>query len=181
VRIAPAKPEDVDILIAFRSEAAAWIRKRGSDQWSVPFPTEELLARIDAGETWMVWDGTRPAATVTVTTWGPAELWTPEELAEPALYVHKLTVPRAYAGQGLGAELLDWAGGRAYDEGRQWLRLDCWSDNPGLHAYYRREGFAYLRTEPREPPSGALFQRPARAYAGKFPLPTTTRLKAPDG
>jgi GNAT superfamily N-acetyltransferase len=168
VTLAPAKPADVEILLAFRAEAAAWLHERGSEQWSTPFPREELLARIVAGETWMVWDGTTPAATVTVTTWGPAELWSPQELDEPSLYVHKLTVPRAYAGRRLGAELLDWAGGRAYADGREWLRLDCWSDNANLHAYYRREGFEYLRTEPREPPSGALFQRPARGYSGRF-------------
>lgn len=166
MRLALATPADVEILLAFRAEAAAWLRQHGSDQWSSPFPREDLLARIEAGETWMLWDGPHPAATATVTTWGPPELWTPEELAEPALYVHKLTVPRAYAGRRLGAELLDWAGGRAYDEGRSWLRLDCWSDNRDLHAYYQREGFTYLRTEPRTPPSGALFQRPTQPYAG---------------
>jgi GNAT superfamily N-acetyltransferase len=164
--LAPAKPSDVEILLAFRAEAAAWLRERGSDQWSTPFPRDELLARIEAGETWMVWDGTRPAATITVTTWGPPELWIPAELAEPALYVHKLTVARSYSGRGLGAELLDWAGGRARDDGRPWLRLDCWSDNRGLHDYYRQTGFVHLRTVPREPPSGALFQRPARPYRG---------------
>jgi GNAT superfamily N-acetyltransferase len=169
VVLAPARPADVDILLAFRAEAAAWLRERGSDQWSTPFPRDELLARIRAGETWIVWDDDRPAATVTITTWGPPELWTAEELQQPALYVHKLTVRRAHAGRRLGAELLDWAGGRAYHEGRRWLRLDCWSDNLELHAYYVREGFTYLRTEAREPPSGALFQRRARVYAGKFP------------
>lgn len=163
-----AKPADVEILLAFRAEAAAWIAERGNDQWSAPFPREELLERIEAGETWMLWDEDQPAATVTITDWAPAGLWTPEEEAEPALYVHKLTVPRAYAGRRIGVELLDWAGGRAYAEGRGWLRLDCWSTNSDLHDYYRREGFDYLRTVPREPPSGALFQRPSRPYAGKL-------------
>jgi GNAT superfamily N-acetyltransferase len=161
-----ARPADVEILLALRAEAVAWLRELGSDQWSTPFPREDLLARIAAGDTWLVWEGARPAATITVTTWGPPELWAPDELAEPALYVHKLTVSRSNAGRRLGAELLDWAGGRANREGRRWLRLDCWSDNRRLHRYYMQEGFNHLRTVPREPPSGALFQRPSRSYKG---------------
>jgi ribosomal protein S18 acetylase RimI-like enzyme len=78
------------------------------------------------------------------------------------LYAHKVTVDRAYAGQGLGAELLDWAGTRAADEGADWLRVDVWTTNEHLQHYYLRQGFTYVRTVvlPHNP-SGALFQRPA--------------------
>jgi hypothetical protein len=91
------------------------------------------------------------------------ELWTEQERAEPALYAHKVTVDRAYGGQGLGAELLDWAGTRAADEGADWLRVDVWTTNERLQHYYLRQGFTYVRTVvlPRNP-SGALFQRPAQ-------------------
>jgi GNAT superfamily N-acetyltransferase len=91
------------------------------------------------------------------------ELWTEEERAEPALYAHKVTVDRAYGGQGLGAELLDWAGTKAADEGADWLRVDVWTTNERLQHYYLREGFAYVRTVVlAHNPSGALFQRPAK-------------------
>jgi hypothetical protein len=68
---------------------------------------------------------------------------TPEEAAEPALYAHKVTVDRAYGGQGLGAELLDWAGNRAADEGPDWLRVDVWTTNERLQHYYLRRLTAY--------------------------------------
>jgi Acetyltransferase (GNAT) family len=73
---------------------------------------------------------------------------------------HKVTVDRAYGGQGLGAELLDWAGTRAADEGAEWLRVDVWT-NERLQHYYLRQGFTYVRTVVlAHNPSGALFQRP---------------------
>jgi GNAT superfamily N-acetyltransferase len=80
-----------------------------------------------------------------------------------ALYAHKVTVDRAYGGQGLGAELLDWAGTRAADEGADWLRVDVWTTNERLQHDYLRQGFTYVRTVvlPHNP-SGALFQRPAQ-------------------
>ena len=169
MRIAPAVPDDLDTLIAFRDEAADWLARRGVDQWQEPWPTEDLmvegmLRNIQAGETFIVWDddGT-PAATITVNQWAKPELWTPEEAAEPALYAHKVTVARAYAGQGLGAELLDWAGTRAADNGAIWLRVDVWTTNEQLQHYYLNQGFTHVRTMvlPHNP-SGALFQRPAR-------------------
>jgi GNAT superfamily N-acetyltransferase len=172
VIIAPAAPEDLNLLIAFRDEAARWLAARGIDQWREPYPTEDLmeegmLRSIRAGETFIVWDddGT-PAATITVDRWANPDLWTPEEAAEPALYAHKLTVARDYAGQGLGAELLDWAGTRAAVGDARWLRVDVWTTNPKLQQYYLELGFRHVRTVVLwHNPSGALFQRPAREAA----------------
>jgi ribosomal protein S18 acetylase RimI-like enzyme len=167
MRITRATPDDLDTLVTFRDEAAAWLARRGIDQWQEPWPTgdlmvEGMLRNIQAGETFIVWDGDTPAATITINRWAKPELWTEEEAAEPALYAHKVTVDRAHAGQGLGAELLDWAGTRAADEGADWLRVDVWTTNEHLQHYYLKQGFTYVRTVvlPHNP-SGALFQRPA--------------------
>jgi GNAT superfamily N-acetyltransferase len=169
VIITPAAPEDLGLLIAFRDEAAGWLAARGIDQWQEPYPTEDLMEQgmlrsIRAGETFIVWDGdSTPAATITVDRWANPELWTPEEAAEPALYAHKLTVARVCAGQGLGSELLDWAGARAAAAGDRWLRVDVWTTNRQLQDYYLRLGFTHVRTVAlAHNPSGALFQRPAR-------------------
>jgi ribosomal protein S18 acetylase RimI-like enzyme len=169
MRITRATPDDLDTLVAFRDQAAAWLASKGIDQWREPWPTEDLmvegmLANIEAGETFIVWDDDdTPAATITINRFAKPELWTPEEAAEPALYAHKVTVDRAYGGHGLGAELLDWAGTRAADEGADWLRVDVWTTNERLQHYYLKQGFTYVRTVvlPHNP-SGALFQRPAQ-------------------
>jgi ribosomal protein S18 acetylase RimI-like enzyme len=88
----------------------------------------------------------RAAATIAINRWAKPELWTEQERAEPALYAHKVTVDRAYSGEGLGAELLDWAGTKAADEGADWLRVDVWTTNERLQHYYLRQGFIYVRT-----------------------------------
>jgi len=171
--IAPATPDDLKTLIGFRDEAARWLKGRGIDQWSAPWPTQDLmeegmLRSILAGETFIVWDDDTPAATLTVDHWANPDLWTPVEAAEPALYTHKVTVARAYAGRGLGRELLDWAGTRAANEGARWLRLDAWTTNRTLQQYYLDQGFSHVRTVVlAHNPSGALFQRPA----ARVPMP----------
>src|SRR4029453_13419546 len=112
MRITRATPDDLDTLVAFRDQAAAWLTGKGIDQWQEPWPTPDLmvegmLANIEAGETFIVWDDDTPPAAPTPATPPPnPQPGTGEEAAEPALYAHKVTVDRAHSGQGLGAELL---------------------------------------------------------------------------
>lgn len=173
--IAPARPEDVSKLLAFREEAAAWLTRLGSDQWQRPYPADRLLATIEAGTVFMVQDGETTAATITLTPDPEPGLWTEQELAEPSLFINKLTVARTHAGQDLGGRLLDWAGDRAHQAGAKWLRLDAWTTNRQLQGYYLRHGFKHVRTVhegfavnggPRV--SGWLAQRSARPSAHGF-------------
>jgi hypothetical protein len=108
----------------------------------------------------MIRDQRSIAATVAVDRYADPHLWTPAERAEPAAYVHRLIVARAYAGINLGATIIDWITISAAYKGLTWLRADVWTTNRGLQAYYARRGWTYLRTVSFESyPSGALFQR----------------------
>ncbi|MFD7875885.1 GNAT family N-acetyltransferase [Streptomyces sp. NPDC059766] len=144
--ITPAEPHDVAELLAFRQEAAAWLRDLGSDQWSRPYPADKLAATIEAGTVFMLRDGHTTAATITLTADAEDGLWTDDELAEPSMFINKLTVAREYAGQNLGGRLLDWACGRAHRAGAKWVRLDAWTTNEGLQRYYLAQGFTHVRT-----------------------------------
>ncbi|MEV5012908.1 GNAT family N-acetyltransferase [Streptomyces sp. NPDC055692] len=146
MRVTAAQPEDVSKLLAFREEAAAWLSRLGTDQWQRPYPADKLLETIEAGTVFMVLDGDATAATITLTPDAEAGLWTEQELAEPSLFINKLTVARTHAGQNVGGRLLDWAGDRAYRAGAKWLRLDAWTTNEALQAYYVRLGFEHIRT-----------------------------------
>ena len=73
-------------------------------------------------------------------------------------------VRRRYAHLGIGAALLDWAAEAAKrDHGATRIRVDLWTTNRALHAYYQRQGFT--RCPPPDPwdridyPSQALFER----------------------
>ncbi|MFE9878631.1 GNAT family N-acetyltransferase [Streptomyces sp. NPDC005784] len=144
--ITPAEPHDVTKLLAFREEAAGWLRRLGSDQWSRSYPADKLLATIEAGTVFMLRDGHTTAGTITLTPDAEAGLWTDDELAQPSMFVNKLTIARDYAGQDLGGRLLDWASDRAHRAGAQWLRLDAWTANEGLQRYYLRHRFTHVRT-----------------------------------
>ncbi|WP_435969209.1 GNAT family N-acetyltransferase [Streptomyces sp. Qhu_M48] len=169
MRITPAIPADLSRLLAFRTEAASWLSKLGSDQWRRPYPADKLLATIEAGTVFMLRDGEHTAGTITLTPEAEDGLWSEEELSEPSMFVNKLTVAREYAGKNLGGRLLDWAGDRACQSSAKWLRLDAWTTNTALQRYYLGQGFEHVRTVlegsavnggPRV--SGWLAQRPAQ-------------------
>ena len=55
--------------------------------------------------------------------------------------MHRLAVRRTYPGIGPG--LLEWAAAQVASAGRSFLRLDCWSGNEPLRAYYEAARFSY--------------------------------------
>ncbi|MFE4517096.1 GNAT family N-acetyltransferase [Kitasatospora sp. NPDC056783] len=162
-----ARPGDLPRLAALRAEAAAWIAlEHGSAQWSSPYDPERGLALIARGATVVAALEPRgeAVATVTIRPTGSPRLWSVEELACPARYLSSFTVDRRHAGRGVGARLGDWAAWRAGRSGARVLRVNVWSDNAALHAYYRARGWRWVRTAPGSR-SGALFERATAAVA----------------
>ncbi|MDX3232534.1 GNAT family N-acetyltransferase [Streptomyces sp. ME19-01-6] len=153
---------DIRTVTELWAHAAAWLRDRGIDQWQYPPRAERIKENITAGECWIVEDDGVPIATITVDAHADPDFWTPEEAAEPALYVHRMAIRRDVSGLELGSAMLDWASQRAADRGVQWLRLDAWKGNSGLATYYSSRDFTLVRTvDKADRRSGVLFQRPA--------------------
>ena len=125
---------------ALLDEATLWVGERGYEQWPLPFPHDEIAAAIERGEVYVAEMDGDAVATVTLL-WADPQYW-PD--AQPdAAYVHKLAVSRACAGQRIGQEIVEWADRTAASAGRDFLRLDCLRDNPGIRAYYERLGFEH--------------------------------------
>jgi predicted N-acetyltransferase YhbS len=105
------------------------------------------------------------AGTITYRDKGNPHLWTEGERSENAVCVSRLIVSRQHASRGIGAALIDWSGMRGRNRWRaDWIRVDVWTTNLALHAYYKGQGFEHLRTlefaDPWDYPSAALFQKP---------------------
>ena len=177
-----AAPGDLNKVRWLVHQAAEWLtRSKGTDQWARPWPTRaahdgRLLAGIRHRRTWIVWDDDVPAATVTIATRPEPAVWSrpdPEcDLCDPAVYAHRLITARDYAGRGLGADLINWAGLRGQRLfGAKWIRIDVWTSNTALHDYYEDTGFKRCGScaDPGYP-SGALFQKPVCAITeARFP------------
>lgn len=163
-----AVPADVDRLLIWRRETAAWLAAAvRSDQWSTPYPRERLEMWVERGDTVMasLSPNSEPVATITVSAWADPALWTAEDLRVPARYLYKASVIREHAHRGIGRCLILWARNRAASEGVDVVRCDVWTTNLRLHDYYKAQGFRHLRTVPAVT-SGALFEIPAVVTPG---------------
>jgi GNAT superfamily N-acetyltransferase len=166
VRIRKAVADDLPTILRWRTEAAAWLHNRGSDQWSDSGLSRDafidrVTESIRAGETWIAEDddGTR-LGTIAVDLSPDPGLWSEEEL-NSAFVVHRMITDRSAVGRGVGTLMLDHAEYLARRAGRKMLILDAWSTNRGLHAYYESQGFCHVRTVvDHHTPSATLFKRP---------------------
>nr|WP_274380720.1 GNAT family N-acetyltransferase [Nesterenkonia muleiensis] len=113
-------------------------------------PVSTIQEQVDRGE-WHVLRDQHVVAALRVL-WADPEFWGPDD--GTAVYVHGLMVDVTRAGEGLGAELLDWAARLTKQRERAHLRLDSALTNPGLTRYYERLGF--LRKGQRQ--VGDLFE-----------------------
>jgi GNAT superfamily N-acetyltransferase len=175
-------------------EAAKWLREsKHTDQWARPWPDRagqkrRMLDDIVRRKTWLIWDDTTVAGTITIDTEETLgaqgqPIWPAHKRHELALYVRRVVISRRYAGLGLGAALLDWASDVAKrDYGATLIRVDVWTTNTGLHAYY--SGQRFTRCQGRDPaelddyPSQALFEREV-GQAGSDYTKLLTEAEAP--
>lgn len=184
VVIRPALLGDLALICHLRIQRTAWLSARGSDQWTVKgrgLPIEQFAQAVgqslDRRETWIAEVHGRPAGTITVNHRADQGLWALDEL-EDAVIVHFMIVDLRFAGLDIGGRLLRHAATLARERNRSWVRLDAWTTNSELHAYYRRAGFQLVRIAgpAHHGPSRALFERRADSWP---PLPHRRRLSPP--
>jgi predicted N-acetyltransferase YhbS len=171
LQIRPAEMDDMPSIIGLIDDAAQWLQtEKNSDQWQRPWPDksardQRIRRGIKVTRTWMAEDDDGLVGTVSFGRGGNKKLWTVRERNQPAVYVSRLIVSRRHAGEGIGADLIDWAGQRGVvGWNAELIRVDVWTSNDALQAYYKRQGFAHVRTcqfdDPWDYPSAALFHKP---------------------
>ncbi|MEQ4206293.1 GNAT family N-acetyltransferase [Actinopolymorpha sp. B9G3] len=155
-----------ELVHRIRSHAEGWLADKGTDQYRRGVNPEAVRRSIDhqidtgAFVGWCV-DGQIVAIVALIE--ADAELWTPQEVKEPQTYISRLLVAEHQHGKGYGAALLDAVGEQGRERGDRWIRLNCWTTNTRLHAYYEAHGFEHVRTvDIPGRMSGALFQRALR-------------------
>jgi GNAT superfamily N-acetyltransferase len=145
---------------ALLDEATVWVGERGYEQWPRPYPRDEIAAAIERREVYVAELDGDIVATVTLL-WDDPMYW--GDRPPDAAYVHKLAVRRACAGQRIGSAIVEWADRTAAAAGRQFLRLDCLGDNPGIRAYYEELGFEHRGDLVVNGKNMAIYERSVRS------------------
>jgi len=141
VNVRRAQQEDAVTVAGLLDEATEWVNDLGFSQWPLPFPRDQLAAAIERGEVYVV-ESEEGEAVATVSMLHDDPVYWGDQPPD-AFYVHKLAVRRDQAGRGIGAAVVEWANAEAAEAGREFLRLDCLGDNPGIRDYYEGLGFEH--------------------------------------
>ncbi len=155
-----AEPEELETVVGVLSECAGWLLGQGIRQWPDPFPTERVAPLLEKGSFYLARLDGEVVATFALL-WSDPAFW--GERQPDAGYVHAVAVRREYAGRGIGRGLIDWAAEQAAAAGRDYLRLDCLSENAALCAYYEGMGFAPQGEVEIDDFRATLFERPCPA------------------
>ncbi len=160
MKVRRAQQEDAVVVAGLLDEATVWVNDLGFNQWPLPFPRHQLAGAIERGEVYVVEseDG-EAVATVSMLPDDPV-YW--GDQPPDAFYVHKLAVRRDQAGRGIGAAVVEWANAEAAEAGREFLRLDCLGDNPGIRDYYEDLGFEHRSDVVLDGRTISLYERSVR-------------------
>jgi len=140
--IVPAQSDDLARYLDLLEGVAAWLETRGIRQWPRGIfrgSSDYYEQSIKQQEVQLAFIGDELVGTLRVLLREPI-VW-PEIVEDDAIYVYNLAVKRARAESGLGGRMLEWACTRAAALGRQYVRLDCVTNNDFLRDYYARAGF----------------------------------------
>jgi len=160
----PGGTSDVGRLMQLFEEARRWHREMRVAEWPL-FEPELVLDDLNQERVFVLLKDIHIVGSVTVNETDP-HVWHDQA---PALYIHRLVVSRALKGGNLGRLMVGRVDQIACEQGKRYLRLDCWSSNERLKSYYENIGFTqigdmHVGDEPSLPAhyqnsTAALFQR----------------------
>lgn len=163
LHVRKATLDEVEALAEILTQAMNYKLSLGDKAWGTePYTVQELQDRISKGHTYTAWLDKEVVGTL-IFLWEDEMMW--GEQPPVAAYVHQLAIKDGYHGQGIGEQLLEWAGQKALEKGRKLLRIDFPPHNEGLKRYYEKLGFKFVVNREIHAPhatyTAALYERPA--------------------
>ncbi|WP_341916931.1 GNAT family N-acetyltransferase [Polaromonas sp. YR568] len=160
MNIQEARPSDAPMIASVLQDAARWLADGGRALWSgAEIGQGRVLQDTTAGLFHVAHDGEQMVGVMKLEL-EDAYFW-PEVLPGTSAFIHKLAIRRAWVKKGVSTELLTYAGVRAQQLERAYLRLDCVADRQGLRNLYEDFGFALH----------SVVQKGATSFA-RYELPT---------
>ncbi len=167
----PAAGTDAADIASMIRARCDWMERRGLESWREA--VDDLAGQAGSGSMWVLETERRIVGCTTVMAQAPPKDWTPEEAAEPSLYLFTTVTDPVYREHGPGTLIALWAVDRAARQGRKWVRRGCF--HPELVKYYATQGFALVKEQERS--AGHLYllaRRAERIDLGRLGVTTDT-------
>jgi len=131
---------------AILGEAAQWLDEMGHGLWLLEeVSPERLMDEYALTECFIGHVNGIPAATMVLLE-SDARFW-PNVNPGESLFLHKLSIRRQFAKQGVARQMVMWAENEAGARNKRYLRLDCAADRPKLVLWYENLGFRRIREQ----------------------------------
>lgn len=146
IHFSKAAPSQIGKGYQLLKSAALRLQSEGVDQWQYwldppAYKKEWLKAGFDNGEYYFVCLEDQTIGLFRLST-SDLDYW--GERHDKAYYLHSLVILPAFKGKSLGKKIVDYAEKLCYEDGAQYLRLDCHAGNPRLCQYYVDLGFSFV-------------------------------------
>lgn len=135
-----ATEDNIGIASMILCEAAIWLEQKGQPLWPVEEVSREVLAKR-VSQYYICYSDGEPAGTLRFQL-EDHELW-PEITDNKSTFIHKLAVPRNFAGKGVSTAMLQWAADTTRNIGKNFLRVDFDPSRPALKWFYESFGFIF--------------------------------------
>lgn len=150
IEITKADQSDTDAIVEILEDARLLKLQLNDESWGYdPFTADEISTSVEQGDTYVARCGQEYIGTF-VLMWSDIT-WGAEGNDSEAAYIHLLATANSVRGQRIGEQIIQLIGGLARNQGKQYVRLDCYSANEMLKDYYKRLGFVELRVAEPNP------------------------------
>ncbi len=135
--------EDMSLIFKLYDQATAYQKTVFHKSWE-GFDQTMVRAEINENRQWkIVIDG--QIACIFALTFNDALFWK-EKDKQPSIYIHRIVTDSAFRGVGFVTKIIEWAKIYCTENGKDFIRMDTWGDNPRLIEYYTKCGFDYVET-----------------------------------
>jgi GNAT superfamily N-acetyltransferase len=142
-----ASKDDSRVIIKMLKLIAQWMKDNDINQWRFLLEggdDEEIEQAIINQETYIVLKDKDIVGTFTLLSqqseWD-GHIWG-SDLSSKSLYLHRLAIIPTYMKKSIGKSILAWIQDNVSD--KEYLRLDCVTDNSKLNNFYMNNGFELI-------------------------------------
>ena len=172
----PATSEDIPALVEVINSGMTNKVRRGDLAWGDKALVEsDIRPFVERGSTYVACLDDHVVGTF-VLDWQDTDTWGPQP--PDAGYIQRFAVDSSQRGQSIGSQMLGLAETEVVSRGGHFVRLFCPAANPGLRAYYEKQGFtrADAKAKPRAYQPVVYYER---AVAGHTEATSTAQQTKP--
>lgn len=147
MEIRKSNEQDVEHMMTIISQAQAYFKSQGIDQWQDGYPNEEqLLGDIQKQNSYVLYDhgiiGTMYFAIEDDINYMTIEgEWKTHN--QPYAVIHRIAVDNQIKGKGLAKQFLDYAQSVCEDAHISSIRIDTHEDNLSMQRFLKKNGFEF--------------------------------------